>query len=176
MTELLTPGNLSNGSSQKSGSSRLSWVSYLPLVLGSFEVLSTSKTEVSSRTLVVCRRFCSSKSHSRNHGSSVSLRPSPHFPKFQLARPTCDARRGLTTTSVVTRLAQEPGTPNVFPSIQLILAVLGVDILASIFALFGWISGPATPKQHSGWVDIVTVVKIWGYSFGVTVIILLVCE
>jgi H+-transporting ATPase len=76
-------------------------------------------------------------------------------------------------TSVVTRLAQEPGTPNVFPSWQLIGAVLGVDILASIFALFGWISGPA---PHGGWTDIVTVVKIWGYSFGVTVIILLVCE
>lgn len=30
---------------------------------------------------------------------------------------------------VVTRLAQERGTPNVFPSIQLILAVFGVDIL-----------------------------------------------
>ncbi|WVQ95251.1 plasma-membrane proton-efflux P-type ATPase [Kwoniella sp. CBS 9459] len=72
----------------------------------------------------------------------------------------------------ITRLAQEPGTPNVFPSWQLIIAVLGVDILASIFALFGWISGPAV--EHGGWVDIVTVVKIWGYSFGVTVVVLLV--
>lgn len=30
---------------------------------------------------------------------------------------------------VVTRLAQEPGTPNVWPSWQLVGAVLGVDIL-----------------------------------------------
>lgn len=44
---------------------------------------------------------------------------------------------------------------------------------ASIFSLFGWISGEA---PHGGWTDIVTVVKLWGYSFGVTVIILLVCE
>jgi len=44
---------------------------------------------------------------------------------------------------------------------------------ASIFALFGWLSGPA---PHGGWIDIVTVVKVWGYSFGVTVIILLVCK
>ncbi|WVF67679.1 plasma-membrane proton-efflux P-type ATPase [Kwoniella sp. CBS 6097] len=72
----------------------------------------------------------------------------------------------------ITRLAQEPGTPNVWPSWQLVAAVLGVDILASIFALFGWISGPAV--EHGGWVDIVTVVKIWGYSFGVTIIVLLV--
>ncbi|WWC90371.1 plasma-membrane proton-efflux P-type ATPase [Kwoniella dendrophila CBS 6074] len=71
----------------------------------------------------------------------------------------------------ITRLAQEPGTPNVFPSFQLIVAVLGVDILASFFAAYGWISGPAT---HGGWIDIVTIIKIWGYSFGVTVIILLV--
>jgi len=61
----------------------------------------------------------------------------------------------------------------VFPSWQLIVAVLGVDILATIFALFGWLSGPAV---HGGWIDIVTVVKIWGYSIGVTVVLLLVCE
>jgi H+-transporting ATPase len=77
-------------------------------------------------------------------------------------------------TPVITRLAQERGTPNVFPSWQLIGAVLLVDILASIFALFGWISGPAV--EHGGWVDIVTVVKIWLFSFGVTVVILCVCE
>ncbi|EIW68325.1 hypothetical protein TREMEDRAFT_44712 [Tremella mesenterica DSM 1558] len=70
----------------------------------------------------------------------------------------------------ITRLAQEPGTPNVWPSWQLIGAVLGVDILATLFALFGWISGP---NVHGGWIDIVTVVKVWGYSFGVTVVILI---
>ena len=80
--------------------------------------------------------------------------------------------RSLTT--VITRLAQERGTPNVFPSWQLIGAVLGVDILASLFALFGWLSGPAI--EHGGWVDIVTVVNIWLFSFGVTIVILCVCE
>ena len=44
---------------------------------------------------------------------------------------------------------------------------------ASFFAAYGWISGPANNNGH---VDIVTIVKIWGYSFGVTVIILLICE
>ncbi|WWC63631.1 plasma-membrane proton-efflux P-type ATPase [Kwoniella dejecticola CBS 10117] len=71
----------------------------------------------------------------------------------------------------ITRLAQEPGTPNVFPSFQLIGAVFGVDLLASFFAAYGWISGPA---NNSGHIDIVTIVKIWGYSFGVTVVILLI--
>ncbi|KAK8854504.1 plasma-membrane proton-efflux P-type ATPase [Kwoniella newhampshirensis] len=74
----------------------------------------------------------------------------------------------------ITRLAQEPGTPNVWPSWQLVGAVFGVDILASLFALFGWISGPALPDEHRGWIDIVTVVKIWCFSFGVTIIVLLV--
>ncbi|WVQ74168.1 plasma-membrane proton-efflux P-type ATPase [Cryptococcus sp. DSM 104548] len=72
----------------------------------------------------------------------------------------------------ITRLAQEPGTPNVFPSFQLIAAVIGVDILATMFALFGWVSGDG--DEHSGWIDIVTVVKIWCYSFGVVIIVLLV--
>lgn len=77
-----------------------------------------------------------------------------------------------------------------WPSWQLVGAILGIDILASIFALFGWISGPA---PHNGLVyvskatafssdllmgrrhtDIVTVVKIWAYSFGVIIIIALV--
>lgn len=53
------------------------------------------------------------------------------------------------------------------------MAVLRVDILATLFALFGWLSGPAV---HGGWIDIVTVVKIWGCSIGVSVVILLVCE
>jgi H+-transporting ATPase len=44
---------------------------------------------------------------------------------------------------------------------------------ATLFSLFGWISGEA---PHGGWTDIVTVVKLWGFSFGVTIIILLVCE
>jgi H+-transporting ATPase len=72
----------------------------------------------------------------------------------------------------ITRLSQGNGEENMLPSWQLLAAVVGVDILASIFAIFGWISGPA-PK--SGWTNIVTVVRVWGFSFGVTIIIALIC-
>ncbi|KAH9953795.1 plasma-membrane proton-e [Russula dissimulans] len=58
-----------------------------------------------------------------------------------------------------------------WPSWQLVGAILSIDILATIFALFGWLSGPA---PHNGHTDIVTVVKVWGYSFGVIVILALV--
>ncbi|KAF4465233.1 H+-transporting ATPase [Fusarium albosuccineum] len=65
------------------------------------------------------------------------------------------------------------------PSWQLVGAIFGVDVIATIFCLFGWLSGNgevAHPVDHfnqskNGWVDIVTVVIIWLYSFGVTVII-----
>ncbi|ORX92660.1 plasma membrane ATPase 1 [Basidiobolus meristosporus CBS 931.73] len=46
-----------------------------------------------------------------------------------------------------------------WPSWQLAGAVFIVDILASLFALFGWFTGVNT--------SIVTVVRIWIYSFGV---------
>jgi len=65
-----------------------------------------------------------------------------------------------------------------WPSWQLTGAILGVDILASIFTLFGWLAG--TPNRNpvtaprGGWTDIVTVVRIWLYSFGVVIIIALV--
>ncbi|EPQ30402.1 uncharacterized protein PFL1_01928 [Pseudozyma flocculosa PF-1] len=64
------------------------------------------------------------------------------------------------------------------PSWQLVGAVLAVDIIASLFALFGWLSGapnrnPIT-APHGGWTDIVTVIRVWIFSFGVTVIIGLV--
>jgi H+-transporting ATPase len=74
-----------------------------------------------------------------------------------------------------------------WPSWQLVGAVLGLDILATIFALFGWLSGPAL---HSGfflfaaaplptyltnsprsWTDIVTIVRVWAFSFGVLIVI-----
>ncbi|KAM0351920.1 hypothetical protein ACHAPU_002436 [Fusarium lateritium] len=69
-----------------------------------------------------------------------------------------------------------------WPSWQLVFAILGVDILATLFALFGWMSGRGevtTPKDpfnqsSNGWVDIVTVVIVWLYSFGVTVVIAIV--
>ena len=68
------------------------------------------------------------------------------------------------------------------PSWQLVGAILGVDIMATIFCLFGWLSGrPETDtpldvwhQRADGWTDIVTVVVIWLYSFGVTVFIAIV--
>ncbi|KAJ7834384.1 plasma-membrane proton-e [Mycena olivaceomarginata] len=70
----------------------------------------------------------------------------------------------------VTRLSQGNDEENVLPSFQLLAAVFGVDILASLFCLFGWISGP---ESHHGHVDIVTVVRIWCFSFGITVVVAL---
>lgn len=68
------------------------------------------------------------------------------------------------------------------PSWQLVGAILGVDIIATLFCLFGWLYGGnapnrgTTPADHfnqrnSGWTDIVTVVTIWLYSIGVTIVI-----
>lgn len=69
-----------------------------------------------------------------------------------------------------------------WPSFQLVAAIFGVDVLATIFCIFGWLSGdpqvtnpPTTWKQRGdGWVDVVTVVVVWAYSIGVTVIIAVV--
>jgi H+-transporting ATPase len=71
-----------------------------------------------------------------------------------------------------------------WPSIPLVGAILGVDILATIFCLFGWFTNrdekTKPPDQYwyhetrDGWTDIVTVVRIWGYSLGVTIVIALV--
>ena len=66
-----------------------------------------------------------------------------------------------------------------WPSWQLVAAIFGVDALATIFCLFGWISGPGevdNPRDRAkqtadGWTDIVTVVVIWGYAIGVTIVI-----
>ncbi|KAI0037190.1 plasma-membrane proton-e [Vararia minispora EC-137] len=58
-----------------------------------------------------------------------------------------------------------------WPSWQLVGAILGIDILASIFAIFGWISGD---QPHNGHTDIVTIVRVWAYSFGITIILALV--
>ena len=68
------------------------------------------------------------------------------------------------------------------PSLPLVGAIVGVDILATIFCLFGWFTNqnmktdPAGQfvETHNGWTDIVTVVRIWGYSLGVTIVIALV--
>ncbi|KAF2098158.1 plasma membrane ATPase 1 [Rhizodiscina lignyota] len=70
-----------------------------------------------------------------------------------------------------------------WPSWQLVLAILGVDAIATIFCLFGWLSGGVDPatnphdnfhQRQDGWVDVVTVVVIWAYSIGVTIVIAIV--
>jgi H+-transporting ATPase len=69
-----------------------------------------------------------------------------------------------------------------WPSIHLVTAIFGVDALATIFCLFGWFSNqdmrtkPADKfvETTNGWTDIVTVVRIWGYSLGVEIVIALV--
>ncbi|KAJ5223743.1 plasma membrane ATPase 2 [Penicillium chermesinum] len=68
------------------------------------------------------------------------------------------------------------------PSLQLVGAILGVDALATIFCLFGWFTNQdmkSTPADKykettNGNTDIVTVVRIWGYSLGVSIVIALV--
>lgn len=71
-----------------------------------------------------------------------------------------------------------------WPSWQLVGAIFGVDVISTLFCVFGWLSGDqeetvtSPPSQAdfsvNGDVDIVTVVVIWGYSIGVTVIIAVV--
>lgn len=68
-----------------------------------------------------------------------------------------------------------------WPSIQLVTAILGVDALATCFCLFGWftdrnmVTDPYTRfiETKNGFTDIVSVVRIWGYSIGVEVVIAL---
>ncbi|CAG8025864.1 unnamed protein product [Penicillium olsonii] len=71
-----------------------------------------------------------------------------------------------------------------WPSWQLVIAIFIVDVLATLFCVFGWLApdwqqtspadpaGPGFSKNND--VDIVTVVVIWAYSIGVTVIIAVV--
>ncbi|KAI9750376.1 MAG: peroxisomal assembly protein [Chaenotheca gracillima] len=69
-----------------------------------------------------------------------------------------------------------------WPSWQLVGAILGVDAIATIFCVFGWLSGPGmndnpadlAMQTADGHTDIVTVVVIWAYSIGVTIVIALV--
>ncbi|UNI24688.1 hypothetical protein JDV02_010418 [Purpureocillium takamizusanense] len=69
-----------------------------------------------------------------------------------------------------------------WPSWQLVGAILGVDIIATLFCLFGWLSGnpevdvpfDSFPQRADGWTDIVTVVVIWLYSFGVTIFVAII--
>ncbi|KAI0439639.1 E1-E2 ATPase-domain-containing protein [Xylaria telfairii] len=72
-----------------------------------------------------------------------------------------------------------------WPSWQLVGAIFGVDVLATLFCLFGWLSDSGggvmntTPHDQfrnsgNGWTDIVTVVVVWAYSIGVTIFIAIV--
>jgi len=73
---------------------------------------------------------------------------------------------------------------NTTPSWQLVGAILGVDALATLFCIFGWISGNPYEQISSphgqyvgrsdGWVDVVTVVVVWCYSIFVTIVIAIV--
>lgn len=59
-----------------------------------------------------------------------------------------------------------------FPSWQLVGAIFGVDVIATLFCVFGWLTGP--PELGGGNTDIVTVVVIWAYSLGVTIVLSIV--
>ncbi|KAN0096523.1 putative plasma membrane ATPase [Hyaloscypha variabilis] len=73
---------------------------------------------------------------------------------------------------------------NTWPSWQLVGAIFGVDIISTLFCVFGWLtqglgepSDPST-KNHllsrDGRTSIVTVCIVWGYSIGVTIVIAIV--
>jgi H+-transporting ATPase len=69
-----------------------------------------------------------------------------------------------------------------WPSWQLVGAIFVVDVLATLFCVFGWLAGDyveTSPPSQATFstnndTDIVTVVVIWAYSIGVTVIIAVV--
>lgn len=73
---------------------------------------------------------------------------------------------------------------NTLPSWQLVGAILGVDVIATLFCVFGWFAGgagyPSDPFDHAnnlsknGRTSIVTVVIVWMYSIGVTIVIAIV--
>lgn len=68
-----------------------------------------------------------------------------------------------------------------YPSWQLVGAIFGVDIIATLFALFGWLSGPGSSldtnprtkfdETSDGWTSIVTVIIVWIYSLLVLVVV-----
>lgn len=68
-----------------------------------------------------------------------------------------------------------------YPSWELVGAILGVDVISTIFCLFGWLSGPGSSLETNpldlfdetsdGWTDVVTVVIVWLYSLFVTIVI-----
>ncbi|ORY69794.1 plasma membrane H+-ATPase [Pseudomassariella vexata] len=70
------------------------------------------------------------------------------------------------------------------PSWQLVSAIFGVDVLATLFCVFGWFSGgagePSSPASinpklsDNGATDIVTIVVVWIYSIAVVIVIAIV--
>ncbi|KAI6709632.1 hypothetical protein JHW43_007857 [Diplocarpon mali] len=68
-----------------------------------------------------------------------------------------------------------------WPSWQLVGAIFGVDVLSTLFCVFGWLTGgagePSSPVTQNrllsgdGRTSIVTVVIVWGYSIGVSIVI-----
>ena len=64
-----------------------------------------------------------------------------------------------------------------WPSWQLVAAIFGVDVLSTVFCVFGWLSGDgyaADPRDRAflepnGRTSVVTAVVIWAYSIGVSV-------
>ncbi len=69
-----------------------------------------------------------------------------------------------------------------WPSWQLVGAILAVDVLATLFALFGWFAGKPIVnnpvdmfvQREDGRTDPVTIVVIWCYSIGVTIVLAIV--
>ena len=67
------------------------------------------------------------------------------------------------------------------PSWELVFAILGVDVISTIFCLFGWLSGPGSTYETNprdlydetadGWTSVVTVIVVWMYSILITIVI-----
>jgi len=67
------------------------------------------------------------------------------------------------------------------PSWQLVGAIFGVDVLSTLLCVFGWLSEEIVPdpsdhavQTNNGHTSIVTVVVVWAYSVGVTIVIAMV--
>jgi len=72
---------------------------------------------------------------------------------------------------------------NTWPSWKLVGAIFVVDVISTLFCVFGWLTGgrgeatdPATKNKllTGGDTSIVTVVVVWGFSIGVTIVIAIV--
>ncbi|TVY84678.1 Plasma membrane ATPase [Lachnellula suecica] len=71
---------------------------------------------------------------------------------------------------------------NTWPSWQLVGAIFVVDVISTLFCVFGWLTGPVEVSDpatkntllQGDETSIVTVVIVWGYSIGVTIVIAMV--